>query len=76
MTIITVPKELAKNKELVAVPRGTYEEFLSWQKKIKSAKTFKPTVAEKRALKRARKNYAQGRYISFEELKHELGFDN
>ena len=72
MTTITVPKEAEKSKNLIAVPREVFEEFLSWQKKIKSVKTFTPTPAEKKALARARKNFAQGKYMTLEALKHEL----
>ena len=72
MTTVIIPKELNKEKNLIAVPRATYEEFLTWQKKIKSAKTFKPTAAVKRALSRARKNLTRGKYFTLAELEHEL----
>lgn len=72
MTTITIPKELHKDKDLVAVPRGTYEEFLAWQKKVKSIKTFKPSASVKRALIRARKNFARGKYMTLEKLQYEL----
>ncbi len=75
MPTTTIPKEVSKNKEFVAVPRGLYDEFVEWQRKIKSIRTFKPTAAEKKALARARKNFAQGKYLAFTQLKHELGFD-
>jgi len=68
--IITIPKELAKKGELVVIPRSEYERFLHWRK---SVKTFKPNVAEKKALKEARKDFTQGNYITLEELKNELG---
>lgn len=48
MTTITIPKEIDKNQELVAVPKKTFEEFLAWQKKIGSIKTFTPTASEKK----------------------------
>ena len=73
MTTITISKELKKSKELVTIPRRTYEQFLEWQRKIKSVKTYTPTLAEKRALARARKNLAQGKFMTIEELRHELG---
>lgn len=76
MTTVTIPtKKLAKNKELVAIPRRLYSEFIEWQEKIKSARTFKPTAAEKRALARARKDYSEGKYITLAQLEHELGID-
>ena len=75
MPTITIPKELRDRKDLIAVPRRAYEEFLAWQKKIKSEKTFKPTHHEKKALDRARKEFAEGKYITLTQLKHELELD-
>lgn len=72
MTTITIPKELTKSKDLIAVPRNAYEEFLAWLKQIKLARTFKPTKAELRAILRGRKNFAKGNYITLEELENEL----
>ncbi len=62
----------SKNKDFVTIPRENYEEFLVWQK-INSAKIFIPTAAEKRMLKKARENFAQGKYTSWNKVKHELG---
>ncbi len=73
MTTITIQKEIGKNENLIAIPRGIYEEFLTWQKKTKSAKTFKPTAAEKKSLERARKNFSKGNYATLAQLEHELG---
>lgn len=75
MPTITIPKELHTHKNLIAVPRHAYEEFLLWQKKIKSVKTFKPTLQEKKAIARARKEFAEGKYITLSQLKHELERD-
>lgn len=72
MANVLTPKELEREKNLIAVPRATYEEFLGWQKKIKSVKTFKPTPAIKKALARARDNLARGKYFTLAELEHEL----
>ncbi len=72
MPTITIPKTLHEKEKLVAVPQKTYEEFLEWQRKIKSARTFKPTKAELRKLERARKDFKEGKYVGWEELKHEL----
>lgn len=76
MPTITIPKELSRREEFIAVPRNTYKEFLEWQKKIKSAKTFKPTEADKKTLAEARRNFPRGEYITLEELKRELDLDN
>ncbi len=74
MTTITIPKTTIKESKLIAVPIDVYEEFLGWQKRIKSTKTFKPTAAEKRVLARARKDLAHGKYLTLDELRYELGF--
>ena len=76
MATITIPRGLDIAKGLVAIPRSTYAEFLDWQKKIKSVKTFKPTAAEKRAVQKARKNLAEGKYLTIDELRYELGIKN
>ena len=72
MTTITIPKELTKEPDLIAVPRITYGEFLAWQRKIKSMKIYKPTAREKKALARARRNLAAGNYLTLEELKYAM----
>ena len=61
MTTITIPKTV-RDKDLIAVPRDVYEEFLSWEKKVKSSRTFRPTASEKESLVRARKNLVKGNY--------------
>ena len=50
-----------------------YEEFSRWRAFIGSFKTFTPTAAEKRDLKKAREDYKKGNYISIDELKRKLG---
>lgn len=72
MTTITIPKDLASGEKLVAVPHKIYEEFLVWQKKYKSAKTFKPTSSEKKSLSRARNNFRKGEFITLDDLRHDL----
>ena len=73
MPTITAQKKIKKNNPSVTIPRKEYEEFLDWQKKIKSVKTFKPTAAEKKAVQKARKNLAEGKYLTIDQLRHELG---
>ena len=68
MATVVIPKELNKRKDLITVPRGTYEKFLAWQKKTISAKIFKPTVAEKKALARGRKNFAKKNYVPLDSF--------
>lgn len=76
MPTITIPKEFTQSKNLIAVTPNIYEEFLQWQRVVKSVKTFKPTAHEKKELARARKNFAEGKYITLAELKRELGLKN
>ena len=66
---ITIPKQLIRKGELVIIPRSEYEEFLHWQRIVK---TFKSTVVEKRDLMEARKDFAKGNYIGLKDLKNEL----
>lgn len=74
MATITIPKNLIKNDDLVIIPRKEYEEFYQWKETAKSFKTFIPTVAQKKDLARARKNRAQGNFLTINELKRKLGF--
>ncbi len=75
MVTITIPKGFDAIKKFIAIPRATYAEFLDWQKKIKSLRTFKPTTTDKNTLAKARKEFARGDYITLTQLKHELGLD-
>lgn len=76
MVVVVIPKELNKEKNLIAVPHKAYEEFLAWQKKVRAAKIYNPTAAEKRMIARARRNFTKGNYVTWEKVKHELGLDN
>jgi len=70
MTTITIPKETAKEKELVAIPRREYEKYLHLRKIIP---VVKMTAAEKKSWARAKKEYAESKYVTLEEVQHELG---
>ncbi|MBI3046529.1 MAG: hypothetical protein HYY86_03290 [Candidatus Harrisonbacteria bacterium] len=70
MNTVTIPKNLAKKGDLVVLPRREYEALL----KLKKVKEFIPTVAQKRALFRARKNRKDGVYLTINELRKKLGF--
>ena len=74
MPILTIPKTLTKKGELVVIPRKEYEEFL--RSRIKIVREVSMTPAQKRALERARKNLAQGKYLTLDELKQKLGYKN
>ena len=51
------------------IPIDDYERLLERQ-----VPEFAPTLGEKRDLARARKNRAQGKYLTIHELKQKLGF--
>lgn len=72
MPIITIPKTLPPSEKLVVIPQKAYEEFLKWQKMVKAMRTFMPTHRELQDLVRARKDFKSGKYIKWQELKHEL----
>lgn len=69
---ITIPKSLAQMGDLVLVPKKEYESFLQF----KSIREFTPTLAEKRALKRAEKNLKKGKTLSYDELVRKLRIKN
>ncbi len=76
MATITIPKNLIKDDDLVIIPRKEYEEFSQWKNATKSFKTFTPTVAQKRDLKRAREDYKQKKYLTIDEFKRKLAIKN
>jgi len=73
MTTVVIPQNIGKTKELVAVPRDIYEEFLEWHKVVKSIKVAQPTVAEKKAIKRGQEAIKRGDYLEWGQVKKELG---
>ncbi len=72
MTTVVIPQNIGKTKELVAVPRNVYEEFLEWHKSKKSIRATKPSAIEKKAITRGRKAFEKGDYITLEQLEKEL----
>lgn len=76
MPTITIPRQLVKDRDLVVVPRAAYKQFLFWLRETKSVKFFKPTVLEKKALQRSRRNFAKGAYTTLDKLKNELAAGN
>lgn len=70
MVTITIPKKIAHNQDLVAIPRKEYEAL----GKLKKPSEFVPTTAQKRALTQAEKNLARGNTLSYHELVQKLGF--
>lgn len=73
MTTVVIPQNIGKTKELVAIPRNVYEEFLEWHKVMKSIRVAKPTVAEKRAIKQGQEAIKRGDYSEWGQVKKELG---
>ena len=68
MTTIIIPKHLANHKDLIAIPRSVYEDFVELERQIKSKRTYKPTKAELKAMTQARQRYAKGKYVLLSEL--------
>ena len=71
MATITIPRELAKKGDLVVISRNEYESL-----KSRVISEYTPTLAERRALIRARnrmrKNRAAGKLLTIDELKRKL----
>lgn len=70
MTTVTIPKKITKGEELVIIPRKDYEKLLE----LKKIPEFRPTIAQKKALIKARRNRKKGNFLTFNELKNKLGF--
>ena len=69
MSVTTTPRKIKKTPQFVTIPRKEYEELLIFKKLVP---VFKPTKGELRAIERGRKEFEDGNYVSWEELKHEL----
>lgn len=72
MNTVTIPKKIAGKGDLIVVPRKEYEALLE----LKKIREFTPTAAQKKALVQARKNRREGKYLTFNGLKKELGITN
>ena len=73
MTTLTIPRQLASQGELIVISRGEYDELIKFRKMLE---IIQPTVAEKKTIERGRKEYAEGKYVTLAQLKHELGFNS
>ena len=69
MPTITIPRKLTKGENLIAITRKEYEEYLDLRKIMP---VVKMTAAEKQEWQQAKKDYKRGKYVTFEELNHEL----
>jgi len=68
--VITIPKKLAEEGELVLVSRSKYREYLELEKIVPLVKLNR---FEKKAIKQSKKEIKNGEYISINHLKNELG---
>ena len=69
---LTIPKQLTKGEELVVISRREYEQFSQLRETFGQFKEFMPTVAHKRALKRARADYRRGRFLTHDEFRRTM----
>lgn len=74
MSVLTIPKNLIKNDDLVIIPRKEYKDFLDFR--IKTIKEAELTSGQKKFLGQARKNLAKGKILTINELKQKMGFKN
>ena len=72
MVTITIPKELAKDDNLVAIPKNANKEFIDWLRNSIPVRTYNPTRSELRALERGRRNFKVGNFIEWHKLRNEL----
>ena len=73
-------------KQIISLPKNTYENLLRKAQLAERVRIllqeeyqfeeFEPTPAQREDLKRAREEYKKGNYITFNELKRELGIKN
>lgn len=67
--VISIPRELVKEGELVLIPRSEYEDYLRLKKIIP---LVAPTPREKRSIERGREQIRKGKRFSLQELKDAL----
>jgi hypothetical protein len=68
--LVTIPKNFAKEGDLVVLPRTEYEEYLRLKQLFR---LVKPTKAEKKAIRSGLREIKIGKRYSLQELKNELG---
>jgi hypothetical protein len=74
MTVITIPKHLAKAGDLVLVPKKEYQALVKTHlSEIKEA-TF--TARQKKVVQEARKRIDAGDFLTVNEIKEKLGIEN
>jgi len=67
--VLSIPRELSRQGELVIMPRTDYEEFLRLKKVIP---LIEPTLSEKKVIKAGRKEIREGKYLTLHQIKNEL----
>lgn len=72
MNVLTIPKRIVQNDDLVIIPKMEYE-FLLCRNNEDETEII-PTL--KNALKRAKRNLKLGKLMSYEEVGRKLGFKN
>ena len=72
MSKVMIPQGLSNHKDLIAIPRAAFEDFVAWQKKVKSSKTFMPSNSERKLLASARKSFSRGSYVTIKQLEDGL----
>ena len=70
--VVLVPdsKTLSRKDELVIISKKEYQKLLERQPKI--IPTVKLSLKERKAIEKSEKELSQGKYVSLEELEHEL----
>ena len=68
MTLQTLIKQ-AQQSGFVVIPRREYDELLDFKKSIP---IFKPTKAELKAIERGEREFREGKFTPWEEVKNEL----
>lgn len=74
MITVIVSKKIAKQDDLIVIPRKEYEELV--RLRLKNIKEAELTVVQRRALTRARKNMSQGKLLTIHELRKKLERSN
>ncbi len=70
MNVITIPKNIAKQGDLVILSRKEYEALLGG--KVKKLKEVQLTSVQKKALLEMRKEVKKGKSLSFNGLQKEV----
>ena len=72
MHTVTIPRALAREGDLVIIPRKEYDALL----RLKRIREFQPTPTQKRALARAQRNLKKGKTLTYDAFAQALGIAN